>query len=54
MVAEASGAPVEVAKFSAHFPGDEAKFREGSTVAAAEDELEAGEGLKWSRGWCGC
>ena len=54
MTAEDSGAPDDVARFSAHFPGEEAKFREGSAAAAAEDELEAGEGDKWSRVWCVC
>ena len=51
MTAEDSGgAADDVARFSSHFPGEEAKFREGSTAAAAADEeLEAGEGVKWSR-----
>lgn len=52
MAAEDSGAAEDVARFSGHFPGEEAKFREVST-AAADEELDAGEGVKWSRGWCG-
>ena len=51
-MAEEAAEAVEAARFSGHFLGGEAKFRE-VFPAAADEELDVGpvgEGVKWSMG----